>query len=185
MKRLIIFLSILFLSTNLFGQETGVLYLYKTSSGLLWKTSGDDKVQSKYIGEIKNGKPEGIGNLTSPDGEKYDGLWKDGKKYGQGTYTFSAGANYKGKWETGKKHGHGTFSWSNGNKYVGEWNFGVIHGQGTYIYSNGNKYTGKWRTVKNMGKVHTIIPVDLNMKVNSRTGQWLSLIHISEPTRPY
>ena len=133
MKHLIIFLTILFLSTNLFCQETGVLYLYKTSSGFLWKTSGDDKVQSKYNGEIKNGKPEGIGNLTSPDGEKYEGLWNDGEKNGQGTYTFSSGAKYDGLWKDGKKHGQGTFSWSNGNKYVGEWNVGVIHGQGRYI----------------------------------------------------
>ena len=33
---------------------------------------------------------------------------------------------------------------------------------------------GNGRTVKNMGKVHTIIPVDLNMKVNSRMGQWMA-----------
>ena len=134
MKSLKIFLSILFISTNVFGQGTGVLYLYKTSSGLVWKTSGDDKVQSKYIGEIKNGKPEGIGNLTSLDGEKYDGLWEDGEKHGQGTYTFSSGAKYDGLWKDGKKHGQGTFTWSNGNRYFGEWNVGVIHGQGTYIY---------------------------------------------------
>ena len=108
MKHLFISLSILFLSINLFGQVNGVLYLYKTSSGLVWKTIGDDKVQAKYNGTIKRGKPEGIGNLTSPDGNKYEGIWKDGKK-----------------------HGKGTFSWSNGNKYVGKWNVGVIHGQGT------------------------------------------------------
>ena len=87
MKHLIIFLSILFVSTPLFGQETGVLYLYKTSSGLVWKTIGDDKVQPKYNGEIKNRKPEGIGDLTASDGEKYVGEWKDGKKHGQGTLT--------------------------------------------------------------------------------------------------
>ena len=109
MKHLFISLSILFLSTNLFGQETGVLYLYKTSSGLVWKTIGDDKVQAKYNGAIKNGDPEGIGNLTSPDGDKYDGVWKDGEKHGQGTYSFSSGASYEGKWKDGKKLGQGEF----------------------------------------------------------------------------
>ena len=29
------------------------------------------------------------------------------------------------------------------------------------------------RTGKNMGKVHTIMPVDLSMKVNSRKEQWM------------
>ena len=93
MKNLIIFLSILFLSNNLFANETGVLYLYKTSTGLVWKTIGDEKIQAKYNGGIKNGKPEGIGKLASPNGDKYDGIWKEGKKHGQGTYTFSSGAN--------------------------------------------------------------------------------------------
>ena len=129
MKHLIISLTILFISSNLFGQETGVLYLYKTSSGLVWETIGDDKIQAKYNGAIKNGEPEGIGNLTSPDGDKFDGVWKDGKK-----------------------HGQGEFIWSNGNKYAGEWNVGLIHGQGTYIYSNGNKYTGKWKDGKKHGQ---------------------------------
>ena len=87
MKHLFILLSILFLSTNLFGQETGVLYLYKTSSGLVWKTIGDEKIQAKYSGTIKDGEPEGIGNLTSPDGDKFEGVWKDGKKHGHGTYS--------------------------------------------------------------------------------------------------
>ena len=85
MKHLIISLTILIITSNLFGQETGVLYLYKTSSGLVWKTIGDDKIQAIYNGAIKNGVPEGIGNLTSPDGDKFDGVWKDGKKHGQGT----------------------------------------------------------------------------------------------------
>ena len=82
MKHLIIFLSILFLSNNLFGKDIGVLYLYKTSKGLVWKNIGNEKIQAKYNGAIKNEKPEGIGNLTSPDGDKYEGVWSDGKKNG-------------------------------------------------------------------------------------------------------
>ena len=97
MKHLIISLSFLFVSTPLFGQETGALYLYKTSSGLVWKTIGDDKVQPKYNGEIKNGKPEGIGDLTASDGEKYEGEWKDGKKYGKGIFFYTDGGVYEGE----------------------------------------------------------------------------------------
>ena len=82
MKYLIIFLSILFLSSNLLGKDIGVLYLYKTSKGLIWKNIGNHKIQAKYKGAIKKDKPEGIGNLTSPDGDKYEGVWSDGKKHG-------------------------------------------------------------------------------------------------------
>ena len=56
MKHLLILISILLLSSPVIGQETGVLYLYKTSSGKKWKTFGNGKVQPKYKGEIKNGK---------------------------------------------------------------------------------------------------------------------------------
>ena len=105
MKQLIIFLTILFLSTNLFGQETGILYLYKTSSGLVWKTIGDDKLQAKYIGAIKNGEPEGIGNLTSPDGDKFEGVWKNGKNMGKGLTVYLQEQIMKGNGRMGKNMG--------------------------------------------------------------------------------
>ena len=50
-------LSLLLLTSTLFGQETGVLYQYETSSGLVWKTFGNEKLQPKYEGEITNGNP--------------------------------------------------------------------------------------------------------------------------------
>jgi hypothetical protein len=37
MKHPLIILSILLLSSPLFGQETGVLYQYETSSGFVWE----------------------------------------------------------------------------------------------------------------------------------------------------
>ena len=54
---LIILISILLLSSPVIGQETGVLYQYETSSGLVWKTFGNEKLQPKYEGEITNGNP--------------------------------------------------------------------------------------------------------------------------------
>ena len=77
-------LSLLLLTSPLFGQskETGVLYQYKTSSGLQWKTFGNGKVQPKYEGEITNGEPDGLGVLTYPysDGKSVIGEWEDGKE---------------------------------------------------------------------------------------------------------
>ncbi len=60
MRHILIILSLLLLSSPVIGQETGVLYLYETSSGKKWETFGDGKVQPKYKGEIKNGEPNGI-----------------------------------------------------------------------------------------------------------------------------
>ena len=139
---LLIILSVLLLSSPVIGQETGVLYLYETSSGLVWKTFGDDKVQPKYKGEIKNGKPEGFGNLTSSDGEKYVGEWKDGKKYGQGTYIYHHGFKYVGEWKDNKKHGQGTYTLTDGNRFEGEWKDGNQWNL-TILDKNGN-IIGKW-----------------------------------------
>ena len=98
MKHLLILLSIILLTSPVFGQGSGVLYLYKTSSGKKWKTFGDGKVQPKYKGEIKNGKPNGQGIHTYPDGERYVGEFKNGIQDGQGTNTFSNGWNGIGEW---------------------------------------------------------------------------------------
>jgi len=51
-----------------------------------WFEDGDEENDGKYVGEIENGKPNGHGTPTSPDGDKYEGEWKDGEKHGQGTY---------------------------------------------------------------------------------------------------
>ena len=83
-KHLLILLSFLLLSFLLFGQETGVLYLYETSSGKKWETFGNSKVQPKYKGEIKNGKPNGFGFQTYKNGNKYFGEHKNGLPNGQG-----------------------------------------------------------------------------------------------------
>ena len=42
-----------------------------------WYKGGDEKKDWKYVGEIKNGKPNGHGTLTKPKGSKYVGKFKD------------------------------------------------------------------------------------------------------------
>ena len=101
MKHILIILSILLLSSPLFGQETGVLYQYETSSGIQWKTFGDEKVQPMYKGEIKNGKMDGLGVLTYPyDGKSVVGEWKNGKEWN--TKHTKKDGTLLGKFENGK-----------------------------------------------------------------------------------
>ena len=103
MKHLIISLTILFfISSNLFGQETGVLYLYKTSSGYAWGTFEDGKVQSKYNGEIKNGRPNGFGYQTYKNGNKYFGEHKKGLPNGEGRSIYPDGSMYLGEYKNCK-----------------------------------------------------------------------------------
>jgi len=99
---LIIILSFLLLLGCVKNQGTEFLYQYKTSSGVIFKSIGDGKVQPKYKGEITNGKPNGFGVLTFPDGSYYVGEFKDGEENGQGTYIHPIGDKYVGEWKGGR-----------------------------------------------------------------------------------
>jgi len=121
---LIITLSILLLPSPLFGQETGVLYLWETSSGQVWKTFRDKDTQPKYKGQVENGKPNGQGTYTFNDGRKYVGNWIEGEQNGQGTLTSPNGEKKEGEWKDGLPNGQGTYTFPHGEKYVGEWKDG-------------------------------------------------------------
>ena len=84
-----------------------------------------DGVQTKYMGEIKNGKPDGRGIKFKPYGGKYFGEWKNGKEHGQGTETSPDGNSYEGEWKDGKQNGQGKWTLPNGSQYVGEWKDGI------------------------------------------------------------
>ena len=91
----------------------GVIFLKKknVNGKSKWFEDGDEDNDGKYIGEIENGKPNGTGSITFPDGQKYEGECKDGKRNGQGTYTFRSGAKYVGEHKDGEQHGQGTYTW--------------------------------------------------------------------------
>jgi len=101
MKHLLILLSLLILSLPLVAQERGVLYFKKVNGKYGWFKNGNDKKDWKYIGEIKNGKPNGTGVLGSTFG-KYSGEVKNGMKHGQGTYTYKSGRKRVGEFRKGK-----------------------------------------------------------------------------------
>ena len=149
MKHLLIILSILLLSSPLFGQETGVLYLWDTSSGQVWETFRDKDTQPKYKGQVENGKPNGQGTLTLSDGTKYVGEFKDEEFHGKGTLTRPDGGKYVGEFKNGKIHGQGTYTFEKGKyegfKYVGEWKDGTQQGQGTDSLPDGSNYVGEWK----------------------------------------
>ena len=128
MKHLLIILSILLLSSPLFGKEIGVLYQYENYSGIKWKTFGNEILQPKYKGEIKNGKTDGLGVLTYPyGGESVVGEWKNGEE-----------------WNTKHKNKDGEII---GKFEAGEWilKWGVLY----FGFRNGKVgyYTEKWERV--------------------------------------
>mgnify|MGYP003686050749 CR=1 FL=1 len=101
MKHLLIILFLFILTFPLVAQEAGDLYLKKVNGKYGWFENGNDKKDWKYIGEIKNGKPNGTGVLSSTFG-KYFGELKNGMQHGQGTYTYKSGRKRVGEFRKGK-----------------------------------------------------------------------------------
>ena len=101
MKHILILLSLLILTSPLVAQETGVLYFKKVNGKFGWFENGNDKKDWKYVGEIKNRKPNGTGVLSSTFG-KYSGKVKNGMQHGQGTYTYKSGRKRVGEFRKGK-----------------------------------------------------------------------------------
>ena len=169
MKHLLILLISILLSFPLFGQETGVLYQYETSTGIKWKTFGNEKVQSKYEGEIKNGDMwfilHGLGVITFPyDGKSIIGEWKEGKEWN--TKHTKKDGTFIGRFENGEwilKWGVLYFGFRNGkvgyytekwegfesednrdfSRYEGEIKIGFPIGQGILTFPDGEKYVGE------------------------------------------
>ena len=106
------------------SSNQGVLFLGKVNGESEWLKNDDEDTDGKYLGEIRNGVPEGQGTFTFSDGEKYEGEWKDGNEHGQGTYTSPDGIKYEGEWKDGEFHGQGTITFPDGGKYEGEWKEG-------------------------------------------------------------
>jgi hypothetical protein len=99
-------------------------------------TQSSDK--SKYHSEFHNGRPNGQGTRTWPDGTEYMGQFLDGNMWGQGTLTWPNGDKYVGEFHGGKMDGMGTFAWASGQKYIGKFSAGAISGQGTMFAADGS-----------------------------------------------
>ena len=80
----------------------GVLCGTLEEGAMVWFEECYDGVESKYVGDIENGLPNGQGILTSLDGYKYVGEFYDGKQHGQGTITFSDGNKGVGEFRGNK-----------------------------------------------------------------------------------
>ena len=80
---LIILISILLLSSPVIGDnhKGETLYRWGECCDWVWKGFGEKDTNPKYQGDVKNGKPDGLGYLIYPNGNKYVGGWKDGKKW--------------------------------------------------------------------------------------------------------
>ena len=102
-------------------RQTGVLFSRWENRQWRWFSNGNEEKDRKYVGNIRNGGPNGQGTLIFPDGDKYVGKFKDGKYHGQGKYILHDGAKYVGEFKDGKV-------W-NGTVYNGNFEYKIVNGK--------------------------------------------------------
>ena len=98
----------------------------------------------EYVGEMKDGKYNGLGTLYFKDGGKYIGQFENGKRHGQGTFNYASGDKYEGSFKFNKIDGKGSFYYANGDKYIGTFKNNRKSGLGTLFFANGTKYKGEF-----------------------------------------
>ena len=106
MKYLLIITSILLLSNPVIGnkQKGETLYVLGEYPDWKWVEFGDKKTQPKYQGQVKDGKPNGLGVLISTNGWKYFGSWKNGEILNGTEYDNNGNIVYR--WVEGKRRYH-------------------------------------------------------------------------------
>lgn len=103
-----------------------------------------------FKGVLKDGKPS-WGTLTDLCGIIYEGEFQDGKIQGKGIITFPEGQRYEGDFVNEKFEGSGMYTWPNGNRYEGDFVNGCKEGYGTMYYPDGRYDTGQWHDDNFMG----------------------------------
>ncbi|KAI9192974.1 uncharacterized protein BJ171DRAFT_432647 [Polychytrium aggregatum] len=79
--------------------------------------------KSPFKATVVNGRIEGAGRYTFPDGNVYIGDFKDGQFHGHGTIHFKHGGLYDAEWENGVAV-QGTYTFKDGLEYEPEdWDY--------------------------------------------------------------
>ena len=91
---------------------------------------------SVYTGTLKNGVPEGTGELKYPNGNRYSGEFRAGKFEGTGEFHWSDGQRFEGSYENGVRK-KGRFVRAPDQVFAGEFDqYGQLHGQVVYTHAN-------------------------------------------------
>ena len=107
-----------------------------------------DLSQSKigeYMRTVKNGLPNGQGQLCYSHGGKYIDYWKDGKRNGLGIYTYSDGRVSTGNY----KNGNIKIKCPNGDIYEGDFINESPSGKFTYTNTIGEISEVDFKRLKN------------------------------------
>jgi len=167
MKKITTFLFFVFVSTILFAQNVKKIENLKDG----WDVS------YSYTGEIKDGKPSGMGVAKYKSGNaiRYVGSFLNGMYNGKGTMFFKDGVFLTGEWKNGKLNGKGSFLSETGILYIGEFVNGLKQGKGILFYKDNGMMMGNFSNDKLNGRCIQIfadgsVVSDVNYKDDKRNG---------------
>lgn len=117
---------------------------------LVWRVRGSANydpraVYSTYVGEMRDGRPDGQGRLELRTGAVMEGTWKDGLLEGEGSYRHADGSLYEGSFVAGRADGQGRLAARDGSIYEGGFRAGRRDGRGTTRLAGGTVYESDWR----------------------------------------
>eukprot|EP00980_Cylindrotheca_fusiformis_P019057 scaffold6428_cov103-Cylindrotheca_fusiformis.AAC.3 len=127
-----------------------------------------------YEGEWKQGRWNGIGKHSKPNGDVYEGQFLDNLYHGEGmfkyheskrkyegqyvmgervkgTMRYADGSVYKGQFYHGRRHGRGSYTFKDGSRYKGDFVKDLMQGIGELKFRDGSKYVGEWKRGKHDG----------------------------------
>ena len=105
-----------------------------------------------YIGETKDGKRHGQGEIFWKNGSRLKGKWTNDAINGQAEgYNSTQKRTDKGEYRDSQRTGRGVMIWDDGRRYEGEWNQTGRAGRGIMTWTDGNRYEGEWSEDKQTG----------------------------------
>jgi hypothetical protein len=134
-----------YLRPTVITDETGVVFLVMPGGTV-------------YVGEMRDGKPNGQGTITSVGGTHQWGEFRDGLSYRlTGRWVGPGGLQEEGTWNLDGTKCGGTIRWKDGRVYTGDWVLvdgapEVPSGMGTMTWPDGNVYVGAFLKGKMDGK---------------------------------
>ena len=99
------------------------------------------------------------GSSAYPNGGTYVGEFRDGKPNGAGTLTYRHHGEYIGEFRESWPSGRGTYTYPDGRRYVGEWRNGDFNGRGVRTYPDGRKEDGEWSGGKLIRSIEENLPL--------------------------
>ena len=112
-----------------------------------------DNFGNYYLGDLRNGKSNGKGELVIKNKLKYTGEFKDDIPNGEGKLeNFVDRTVYIGNVVNNLKEKKGILEFCDGTKYDGEFKNDKFDGEGILIFPDGRKYEGQFKDNKIKGK---------------------------------